>query len=680
MATKLDIRQSISHDPLNQLVGATGVQGNVIFQAINSELIVPLRLSATGLSRVVTVGNATVTNPNTGKVRTTALIDGKKPTFTGGTVTFPQINGGNITFSTAGSISVALSCPNGNEVYTLLCLSGLGILSAIVGTPATTGTATIPSIGLLSDIFVIGCVRSSRADEGGDFLNVYQSDVIQFVGGTDNPHGTTGHEELTANYGGTGSHVAFITHTAGSTGVHGLTGSSAVVGTSTIQSLTNKDIDGGTASATSRITLPSGATGVLWGLTGYAGSMYYATDTQQLLLDNGTALVSFTAAPQTGFLTGLTGSLALSPNQTLTIEDVDGGVVTAGFWVAGANMNVGRYSLAGCGTQMAALSFGGNSGSIAITTELYNGSAWTLGNPLVLARQHFAGCGTQLAALAFGGQTAGSLYSSTTELYNGGTWTAGGSGLTARYRLAGCGTQNAALSFGGLVDPGIIVSTTEKFDGSAWSASAGLSTARQFLAGCGTQNAALSFGGNTAGGGYSSTTEKFDGTSWSTSGNILTARYELAGCGTQNAALNFGGDGGASTVESYNGYIWSVAAPLVTGRLWLAGCGTQMTALNFGGDGTGIVTERYLGSAKVSAYVQATDGVGVRTNVDQLPMTVFTGSSNTAVVITLLLQDDVSKQQFLDQGYGLPSNWSLIGGTGATGWVPFTGRFFYRAV
>jgi hypothetical protein len=66
------------------------------------------------------------------------------------------------------------------------------------------------------------------------------------------------------------------------------------------------------------------------------------------------------------------------------------------------------------------------------------------------ARIQLAGCGTQTAALAFGGLTPGLATTGATEEYNGATWTSNPTGLnTARNFLAGCGTQTAGLAFGG---------------------------------------------------------------------------------------------------------------------------------------------------------------------------------------------------------------------------------------
>ena len=82
-------------------------------------------------------------------------------------------------------------------------------------------------------------------------------------------------------------------------------------------------------------------------------------------------------------------------------------------WVYKANMNTARYGLAGCGTQTAALSFGGYRGDDVATTESFNGTSWTNKNNMNTARNALAGCGTQTAALSFGGSP-----SAVTEAYN----------------------------------------------------------------------------------------------------------------------------------------------------------------------------------------------------------------------------------------------------------------------
>jgi hypothetical protein len=79
-----------------------------------------------------------------------------------------------------------------------------------------------------------------------------------------------------------------ITHAA-STAAHGATG--AVMGTTNAQVVTNKDYDGGTASNTSRITVPKNTKANLDALTRKEGTIVYATDTDKLYTDDGASLI-----------------------------------------------------------------------------------------------------------------------------------------------------------------------------------------------------------------------------------------------------------------------------------------------------------------------------------------------------------------------------------------------------
>lgn len=73
----------------------------------------------------------------------------------------------------------------------------------------------------------------------------------------------------------------------------GLLGSeSELVNVDAAQTITNKDIDGGAASNTNRITVPSDTYANLLTLTRKAGTILYGTDTQAFYYDNGTSLVT----------------------------------------------------------------------------------------------------------------------------------------------------------------------------------------------------------------------------------------------------------------------------------------------------------------------------------------------------------------------------------------------------
>ena len=272
------------------------------------------------------------------------------------------------------------------------------------------------------------------------------------------------------------------------------------------------------------------------------------------------------------------------------------------FWYVTGTLNTARLDLAGAGTQNAALSFGGDTGTSneSIVTETYDGSSWTnVATPALTARYGLAGAGSKNAAVSFGGTTTGSNYLNTSEVFNGTVWSTIDALNTGIQYLAGTGSKNAALSFGGTT--GVITDITEKFDGSTWSATPLSLYQRSHLAGAGSQNAALSFGGDDTGSSSETdSTQKFDGSSWTTvASSNLTARYQLAGTGSQNAAVSFGGTTTGSnyltTSEVFNGAAWSVSDALNTGRYGLAGAGVQNAALSFGGTTGSVsaVTEKF---------------------------------------------------------------------------------------
>lgn len=68
------------------------------------------------------------------------------------------------------------------------------------------------------------------------------------------------------------------------------------VGTTTSQTITNKDIDGGTATDTSRITTPKASLSTLNSLTRKEGTILFASDAKRLFVDNGTSLSSIGGA------------------------------------------------------------------------------------------------------------------------------------------------------------------------------------------------------------------------------------------------------------------------------------------------------------------------------------------------------------------------------------------------
>ncbi len=164
--------------------------------------------------------------------------------------------------------------------------------------------------------------------------------------------------------------------------------------------------------------------------------------------------------------------------------------------------------------------------------------SWSTGGALSVGRYSVAGAGTQNAGLA---ATGGNPSSTSTEEYNGTSWSAGGAVITARRWLAGAGTQNEGLIFGGY--DGSVLACTEEYNGTSWSVGGALNGARNATVGAGTQNEALAIGGSTC-------TEEYNGTSWSVGRTLTTGRTGAAGAGTQSAGLAAGG-GSFTCTEEY---------------------------------------------------------------------------------------------------------------------------------
>ena len=324
-------------------------------------------------------------------------------------------------------------------------------------------------------------------------------------------------------------------------------------------------------------------------------------------LDYGTKLANGYELNATGFksVLDMNGGLASAtvdqvlnykPNQLVAV------FYTLGNWTTVNPMNIARSALAGAGTYLAALSFGGdNNGGYLATTEEYDGTSWTTSNDMNTARRALAGAGTQTAALSFGGGNGSSDFA-TTEEYDGTSWTTSNDLGVARRYPGGIGIQTAALCFGG--GNGVAIGyigdiPTEEYDGSSWTTSNILNVARWHMGGAGTQTVGLSFGGWN--GGYLATTEKYDGTSWVLANDMNVART-TTGAGTQAAGLSFGGSNATgvatTTTEEYDGTDWVTSNNMNVARYGLAGAGTQAAALGFSGkNGTGsyiTTTEEYV--------------------------------------------------------------------------------------
>ena len=272
--------------------------------------------------------------------------------------------------------------------------------------------------------------------------------------------------------------------------------------------------------------------------------------------------------------------------------------VVVNAWASGGNMNTGRESLGGTGTQTAALAFaGGTVPTYSTATESYNGSSWTSLNPVNTGRGVFGSAGTQGASFMFGGQLPSTNQSQATENWNGTSWSNGNNYPVFGYHRA-TGTQTAAITIIGQTSPDgnpgspqVFPAGANTYNGTSYTSSASYNTGRRFGGMAGIQTAALLFGGQAPGSSpdISAATESWNGTSWTTLSNLNQNRTGLAGAGLQTAALAFGGNNDGPTqysnTELWNGTSWTAnPTGLATARSFLAGAGTQTAGIAFGGN------------------------------------------------------------------------------------------------
>tara|TARA_A100001015_G_scaffold240096_1_gene273653 strand:+ start:114 stop:1922 length:1809 start_codon:yes stop_codon:yes gene_type:complete len=271
-------------------------------------------------------------------------------------------------------------------------------------------------------------------------------------------------------------------------------------------------------------------------------------------------------------------------------------------WASASPLNTARFSLAGAGTQTAALGFGGKEPSVSNKTEEYNGSGWSNGGNLGTAVYILGGAGSQTAGLGFGGYRPGNT--NATEEYDGSSWTSGGAMGTARRSLMGAGIQTAALGAGGNSTT-TNVNITEEYNGSSWTSGGTMGTGRAELGGSGLQTAALAVGAGSP----NAQVEEYDGSSWTSGGALNTGRSIATATGPQTANLAFGP---SADCEAYDGTSWTAKPDMGTSRGSMGG-GMQSpntASIGFGGSpGAKADTEEFTSSTNtITAAAWASGG------------------------------------------------------------------------
>ena len=247
-------------------------------------------------------------------------------------------------------------------------------------------------------------------------------------------------------------------------------------------------------------------------------------------------------------------------------------------WSSGGNMNTGRSTGAGGGTQTAGLYFAGANAPSPSgqtqglgNTEEYDGSSWTESGDLNTARTYLGGTGTQTAGLGAGGRynTPGPERGEVEE-YNGSSWSEVNNMPTATRNSRMCGPQTAALGAGGYQGyyPGAAISNSYEYDGTNWTNGGTMNNAGEWGGIAGTQTAAVCAGLYPTNG----QTEEYDGSSWTNANPMGSGRYFIGTFGTQTSAVFAGGGAGSkSNCERYDGTNWTATTSLTTGRRLLEG-------------------------------------------------------------------------------------------------------------
>jgi len=116
-------------------------------------------------------------------------------------------------------------------------------------------------------------------------LKVNSSDVLEY-----NSNAIINSVSLSSALASYATSTDLSNHEADTTSIHGIANTSLLITTTGSQVLTNKDYDGGTASNTSRFTIPKASKTTLDALTRKEATLVYASDTDKMYYDDGSIL------------------------------------------------------------------------------------------------------------------------------------------------------------------------------------------------------------------------------------------------------------------------------------------------------------------------------------------------------------------------------------------------------
>lgn len=349
---KLSVFAATTSSELAGVISDETGTGSLVF-ANTPTLVTPVL----GVATATSINKVALTAPATGSTLTVA--DGKTLTASN-TLTFTGTDGSSVAFGTGGT---ATYTANKLSVFAATSSSELaGVISDETGTGslvfADTPTLVTPVLGVATATSINKVALTAPATsatltiadgktltasntltftgtDGTSFAFPSSSSTVMTLASTDTVTGvkTFGDGKLVLS-GATSGASTLKAPAIASTYVHTLPAATAtLVGTDTAQVLTEKDFDGGTASNTSRLTVPKATTATLSGLTRKQGTVVYDTSLGVLQYDTGAALntiatnsaaTATSAGIVTSFVPTIASSVKAVASTNYTVLDNDG--------------------------------------------------------------------------------------------------------------------------------------------------------------------------------------------------------------------------------------------------------------------------------------------------------------------------------------------------------------------
>ena len=313
----------------------------------------------------------------------------------------------------------------------------------------------------------------------------------------------------------------------------------------------------GDASETTNVSVPSGVLSGSGGIASYVSGAFlhgfeFIGFTREEILTGSYAGVSGSAFAYGGNDTTMSISSICGSDFDYHKYDRLGGRIkgsqafeAGGVWITHASLPANRSNQVNLGTTDAALLASGYVAPAYTNSTLkWDGITYSNSADMNEGRGSSVGAGTQNAAMVNGGQTPTSpylQYVGYTEHYNGSTWSEQADSTGEELGGGGFGTQNAAVRVGGRVpDSPHYTQNTELWNGTSWSNGPDHNDgSRRFFGSGGSFDAGIIAAGGTYPG-NSNKSETWDGTSWTVINPTVHSVFGNSLAGSSNSAHSVG--------------------------------------------------------------------------------------------------------------------------------------------